>query len=776
VINPPYTGLFPNPAKTSSGEFKVIEYTLDLPIREDSFAAWAAADQQARTLTYHPQQQFTSDRLFEVPPDALLSRQAATGPWPGPGKIPLTACQPAEVRRVYLIGGCVAVPRPWAEKLVRPLALIDLGTQIGAAAAKEAKSLPAPKAVRASGTKTAQAQAAGEVQEILQGIRPGQKQTSIPQEARDLPVLGSYDVVVVGGGTGGAPAGIAAGRTGAKTLVLESQHGLGGVGTLGAIASYYWGNRVGFSATVLGGSNAWIPEQKAEWWRNELLKAEVDVWFGTTGCGAVVKDSRVRGVVVATPRGRGVVLARAVIDATGNADIAAAAGARTDYTDASEFGMQGTGLPGLKLGGTYNNTDFTITDETDLVDIWQLLVFAKNKYPQAFDQGKLIDTRERRRIVGDFTITLLDQVNQRTYPDSVVRAYSNFDSHGYTIDPYTLVEHPQHKGFYVYVPFRAMLPAGLEGVLVIGLGISAHRDAVPLIRMQADIQNGGYAAGLAAATAARYDTPLRKLDIRALQAQLVDIGNLPASVLTDKDSYPLSEARIAEAVKELPEGRGAGVILAEPSRALPLLKKAYSTAAVKDRPAYARLLAILGDPTGADLLKSEVKQTRGWDEGWNYKGMGQFGNAFSPLDISIVALGRSRDPQAVPVIVEKLNQLTAESDFSHHRAVGLALELIGHPSAARPLAELLARPGMTGHAQTSIEKVIERETPGGTNAVTSRRESLRELVLARALYRCGDHDGVGKKILETYTQDLRGHLARHARAVLTSPGGERPRK
>ena len=110
--------------------------------------------------------------------------------------------------------------------------------------------------------------------------------------------------------------------------------------------------------------------------------------------------------MVATPYGRGVVLAKTVIDATGNADVAAAAGAECIYTDATEFGMQGTGLPGRKLGESYNNTDFTIVDETDMVDIWHLFVYAKDKYPKAFDQGRLIDTRERRRIVGDFTITL----------------------------------------------------------------------------------------------------------------------------------------------------------------------------------------------------------------------------------------------------------------------------------------------------------------------------------------------------------------------------------
>ena len=49
-------------------------------------------------------------------------------------------------------------------------------------------------------------------------------------------------------------------------------------------------------------------------WRN-LLKAGAEIWFGTLGCGAFVDDGRVIGAVVATPQGRGVVLAETVIDA-----------------------------------------------------------------------------------------------------------------------------------------------------------------------------------------------------------------------------------------------------------------------------------------------------------------------------------------------------------------------------------------------------------------------------------------------------------------------------
>jgi hypothetical protein len=48
-----------------------------------------------------------------------------------------------------------------------------------------------------------------------------------------------------------------------------------------------------------------------------------------------------------------------------------------------------------------------------------------------------------------------------------------------------------------------------------------------------------------------------------------------------------------------------------------------------------------------------------------------------------------------------------------------------------------------------------------------RNCALRELVLARALYRCGDCDGLGEEILRNYARDMRGHFVRHARAVLS---------
>lgn len=764
-ISPPFRGPHPNEAKTSGGTFKIIEYTLELPMADDSPASWAKADQQARSLTYDPEQQFTSDVLFEVPPDAMVGRQSVAGVWQGLDAIPLGAYQPKGVARLYVLSGVADVSRQQAEKLLRPCTLIDTGTRLGVAAAGEAKALLAPKSVKLPGTPTDAPAAKGDVREFLAGARPNQQSATVPQDARAVPVLGQYDVVVIGGGTAGAPAGIAAARQGARTLVVEYLSGLGGVGTTGAISKYYWGNRVGFTAEVFGG-HSWVIEQRMQWYRDEILKAGGDIWFAAIGCGAFVEGDDVQGAVVVTSQGRGVVLADVVIDATGSSDVAAAAGAECIYTDASEFAMQGTGLPPRQLGASYANTDYTLSDETDMVDVWRMFVHAKDKFPTAFDLGQLIDTRERRRIIGDYTLDILDQVNNRTFPDTVVLAYSNLDTHGYTIDPYFMLEHPMKKGIYCNIPYRCFLPKGYDGLLVAGLGISAHRDAVPVTRMQPDIQNGGYAMGVAAAMASRADAPLRKIDLKALQRHLVDIGNLPLGVLTDEDSFPPSLEQIKAAVQTVADENapGAAVVLASPKQALPLLREAYQQADGPRKVGYAKVLGMMGDATGLSTLMAAVEGTAEWDEGWDFRSGGQFGHAMSPLDCLIVALGRTRSPQAVPVILDKLALLSADAAFSHHRAAGLALELIGEKRAAKPLADLLEKPGMTGYAHVSLARVRELDQGGGPNA--TRRDSLRELLLARALYRCGDSEGLGQKILGEYAKDLRGHLARHAVAVL----------
>ncbi|NQT00689.1 MAG: FAD-dependent oxidoreductase [Planctomycetes bacterium] len=767
-----------SPISTKSGlEYTAIEYTLKIPMKDGSFNSFAKAEQIARDKTWYPNQQDASETLFQVPPDPMKGKKTLSESWPGAEKVELDAFRPQGVNHLFVISGCADIPREAAQKLLRPLELMKLGSRIGAAAAFQAKNIAKADSVKIPG-KPVSGITSGDIKENLSGIRRTLTEPSkVHADKQAIPILKEVDVVIVGGGTGGAPAGISAARQGAETLVLEYLHGLGGVGTTGFISKYYYGNIKGFTQEIddgiagFGGNwkhadGGWNIVLKKEWYRRKLRQAGAEVWFGVLGCGAFVEDGCVKGVVVATPQGRGVILAKVVIDSTGNADIAAAAGAKCEFTSGSVIAVQGAGLPGHNLGAGYTNTDWTFIDDTDVVDVWRAFVVAKKKYKEVYDLGQLVDTRERQRIVGDFVMSPLDISNNRTYPDTIVIARSNFDTHGFTIHPVFMLKPPDRKGMFVNVPYRCLLPKGLDRILVTGLGVSAHRDAMPVIRMQPDIQNQGYAAGLAAAMAVKNGKSVRQIDIKALQKHLIEIGNLPEKVLTDKDSYPMPKEILAQAVGRIVNDfDGLEIVLAQLKETMPLLRKAYEVAEdEKAKLKYAHILGMLGHSCGSGTLIEAVK-SRDWDKGWNYTGMGQYGASLSELDSLIIALGRTRDKQGLKPILEKVEQLDSNSEFSHYRAVAIALETLSHPDAAEPIAKLLKKPGMTGHAFMDINTARHQTPPGPVDTLT-RNWSLRELVLARALYRCGDYKDMGKDILKEYAHDLRGHYARHARDVL----------
>ena len=184
-----------------------------------------------------------------------------------------------------------------------------------------------------------------------------------------------------------------------------------------------------------------------------------------------------------------------------------------------------------------------------------------------------------------------------------------------------------------------------------------------------------------------------------------------------------------------------------------------------DQLTYARILGMLGNAAGGEVLQEAVENASDWDAGWNYTGMGQFGKSISYLDGLIIALGRTKRTEAIPILEKISKKLTTASEFSHFRAVAMALETIGDDRGALILYDLLQLPGVTGHSMPDIQ-TAKRLTPAGDTDTSTRNNSLRELILSRALFRCGDVNGLGKEILTNYSKDLRGHYYRHASGVL----------
>ncbi len=570
-----------------------------------------------------------------------------------------------------------------------------------------------------------------------------------------------FEVLVVGGGTSGAPAAIAAGRGGAKTLCLEQGSALGGLCTLGRIGSYWFGNRVGFcqeldqGITKMGPEPKYLAEQNkkdSEWKRQWLLQecsaAGVEVRFNHSVVAALKCGNQLCGALVASPWGVQAIRAKVVIDATGNADLAAAAGAQL-AAETIEPAVQGAGLPPIILGNDYSNTDFTFIDDSDAWDATRAFVQARHKFSQHFDIGQMLATRERRRIVGDLTLQPQDFYANRQYGDTITIARSNFDTHGFIIAPMFMLQPTDEEPHFANVPFRALLPQELENILVTGLAVSAHRDCLPLIRMQPDVHNQGYAAGLAAALAVEEQCPVRKIPLRKLQSQLIKIGILPDHILFEKDCLPGAAA-------DDPHARLANIFL-DPAGALPALREEF---AASEDLFLAQVLAFLGDASGREVLARSIANSR-WDEGWNYRGMGQFGFSVSPLDCQLVALASLGDAEII--FLEKLQTLTPESAFSHFRIISLIFMKYPSRAAIEPLENLLTAPGMARHALKNYRDAIASNRPEAQdNSV--RNAQLKELYLARALNACQPGNIQALRSLNEYANGMQGHYARFARA------------
>lgn len=762
--------------------YSAIEYTFQVDMKDGSWASFANAEQIARDLTWDANQVESADLLFQNPPDKMVGQKRWNKADVDFDRINLKVFQPRKIENIFVLSGSANLSDQAAAILLGPGKLIRIGERIGNQAAIIASATALSKNQKIKGNLNNDF-VPGDVGELLEGLRPSLNIGEIIAEETNLPVLAEYDVVVLGGGTAGAPAGVGASERGANTLVIDYMHGLGGMGTLGMIGKYYHGYRKGYTNIVdrgvknMGVDNArkkgslgeWVFDWKTEYFRKEIRKANGDIWFGVIGCGAYVENGQVKGVVVATPEGKGVVLAHTVIDSTGSADVAIAAGAAYHYTDGNSIAVQGAGLPFKNPNDFYNNTDWTFINDTDMIDVWRAMVVAKDKFKEQYDIGKIPQTRERRRMVGDFTVSVLDVYNGRTYPDTISVHLSSFDTHGFTEDPFFSLKPPAHSGEDVtaFMPFRALLPKGLEGIAVTGLGASANRDAMPVLRMQPCLQNQGYAVGRAAAVAAANNQKIRYIDIKSLQKELIKIGSMPEHVLTDVDNYPPPFEKIQEAAKTVVNNlEGLEILLWDREKGIIALNdQFYNTHNEKDKLVYARILGMLGEPAGWKELIKAIDNYEEWDEGWNYRGMGQFGKSISYLDSLIIAAGRTKRVEALPTIFRLMKKLTPKSHFSHFRAVAIALETIGDQKGAEPLFNLLQLPGVRGHVMPDIQTAKKLEPPNKTD-VTTRNNSLRELILGRALYKCGDLNGVGNQILNEYSKDLRGHYYRHASGVL----------
>ncbi|MDD2710918.1 MAG: FAD-dependent oxidoreductase [Verrucomicrobiae bacterium] len=435
------------------------------------------------------------------------------------------------------------------------------------------------------------------------------------------------NLIVVGGGPAGMTTAIAAARNGAKTLLIEQGSCLGGVATSGLLS--IWGPFVdhdpcwdlskstaipekaiarkrkvcgtpitqGIAAElldkliILDGArdcqNGFIPlnPETLKYVAEQMLdEAGARILYFSQVVDIIKNKNRIEAVIVANKAGLTTYDADVFVDASGDADLAAFAGAEFQKGRDQDGKMQGVTLVfrlgGVKIQGrivvereevkransifenawkkgmvsaqyhvgcinpipgmdgvvAVNSQHTFDVDGTDPMDLTRAMFQGREdvremaglfkKYLRGFEDSFLIDTapqvgvRETRRIVGEYMLTKEDVLQSKKFKDTIGRNAYNIDIHLPSNKKQSLADLFPKGGTYHDIPYRSLIPKKMENLLVAGRSISATHEAQSSIRIMPCCMVTGQAAGTAAALSIKQKTFPRKLEIGLLQDTL----------------------------------------------------------------------------------------------------------------------------------------------------------------------------------------------------------------------------------------------------------------
>ena len=415
-----------------------------------------------------------------------------------------------------------------------------------------------------------------------------------------------YDVIVVGSGAAGSSAAISAARAGARTLLIDRLAFMGGTSTavLDTFYAFYtpgeaprrvvgglgWevverltAQGVAFERPNTYGAGTGVTydqETLKVTWEQLATDSGLDLLLHTWATGVRMDGTRVDAIRIWNKGGERWISAAAVVDASGDADVSAFAGA--DYEDMHTSGkvqslstlfrlanvnvevaaqttkadmwalMREAAADGSyalpRLEGSWHRTPFAgivmvhmtripNVDATDPVALTAAEIegrrqvreyhrFLRDRVP-GFEESVVVGTspsigvRESRRVIGDYQLTREDVLTARRFADEIGLCGAPIEDHGAGAG----TEWQYVAGGAAYgIPFRALLPLGLDGLLVAGRCFSSTHDAHASARSMATCMAMGQAAGTAAALAAARNCLPRDVPADALRARLLRDG------------------------------------------------------------------------------------------------------------------------------------------------------------------------------------------------------------------------------------------------------------
>jgi hypothetical protein len=442
---------------------------------------------------------------------------------------------------------------------------------------------------------------------------------TISEAVRQTRICRTADVVVVGGGPGGIGAAVMAARSGANTVLIERYGHLGGMGTGGLVTIIPNLSDLSGKQKIAGINQEWIDRlkrrdaadhPKKEHWGSKdsklvayyenrsffnvrektviysvhidaeiskcilndmVTEAGVKTYLHSWGTEPIMDGNQVKGVIFESKSGRQAVLAKVVIDSTGDGDLFPLSGAefKSDIdpalrianlsfsywianvdlkkfqefkqTHAKELAEQMREI--RKRGGHAGFITSNLKDQESVVWVFpryanssqvdveeltrveflgrkEMLIshdYYKKNIP-GFEKSFIVltnpqlGTRGARRIVGEYLLTEKDMDTSVPFDD--------------TIAIFPSVDRGQDSVKYplTYMPYRCLIPRKVNNLLVACRAYSSNAAHNNLFNLIPHCIALGEAAGIAAAQAVSSGVDLRKINIRALQASLKKHG------------------------------------------------------------------------------------------------------------------------------------------------------------------------------------------------------------------------------------------------------------
>jgi len=373
------------------------------------------------------------------------------------------------------------------------------------------------------------------------------------QPRRELPILQKTDVLVVGGGPAGIAAAIAARRTGANVTIVERYGHFGGLWTGGLVllitGHMVKGNKQvcqGIGEEMLRrldkmdgaiinrrpGVDPTVDAEAAKYLMIEMIEeAGVQVFLHCWGVDAIMNgDNTVAGVVFESKAGRQAILAKVVVDATGDGDVFAAAGAEyerrlhniglvsrigkldeIDKAKAAEAPQPkhlggATPVPGVNwvnlAGPEADGLDIATLTRLEMNHrkfIWKNL--QKTRRTPGYEKVYLVETAPQigvriTRVLNGVKRINVTAINAASIPDAI--------GVGGGGNPWQ-------------IPYGALVPQKLDNLLAAGRCVSAEMRMADLVRLIPNCFVTGHAAGVAAAVAVEDRCRPRDVDIAKTQ-------------------------------------------------------------------------------------------------------------------------------------------------------------------------------------------------------------------------------------------------------------------